>query len=280
MTKLRLAFWNRTGTRSALLGGMAALLAAAGCSVGPAYHRPQLPLPQQWRTEVAPDQKQWPNADWWHLFGSPTLERYLALAETNGDDIAAAIARVHEADAQARIAGAALYPAITANPEALRSRSFSPSGPTHPFDEYEAAGSASYVLDFWGKNRAARSAAVLAAQASRYDREVVTLTITTDVAQDYFETLELNDELQVAQNNLSHAQTILNGLQLEQQVGTATALDVAQQASVVAALNASIPPLVQQLHVKRRLRSLSCSVRRPRRWRRRLVLWQISPCRR
>src|SRR5262249_19985575 len=83
---------------------------------------------------------------------------------------------------------------------------------------------------------------------SRYDREVVTLTVTTLVAQDYFQALELHDLLQVAQSNLERAQIILRGLQLEQQVGTATALDVAQQAAVYAAINASIPPLVAQLN--------------------------------
>ena len=87
------------------------------------------------------------------------------------------------------------------------------------------------------------------AQASRYDRQTVTLTVTSEVAQNYFQALESYDLLEVAQNNLSNAQHILNGLQLEQQVGTATGLDVAQQAAVVGAVNASIPPLVQQLHM-------------------------------
>jgi NodT family efflux transporter outer membrane factor (OMF) lipoprotein len=248
MTGLRLGFCNRASAYAALLGAATALL-SVGCSVGPAYHRPQAPLPEQWRTQAAPEQKQWPDADWWHLFGSPTLEHYLALAQTNGDDIAAAIARVHEADAQAMIAGAPLYPALTVGAVGIRTKGFSASATSRPFTEYSApAFTASYVLDFWGKNRAAHSAAILNAQASRYDRQIVTLTITTNVAQFYFQALELHDLLQVTQNNLERAQTILNGLQLEQQVGTATALDVAQQAAVVASINASIPPLVQQLN--------------------------------
>lgn len=242
------AFWSRIRAPGALLAAASAALTCAGC-IGPTYHRPQVALPSQWGTQVAPTQHEWPDAAWWHLFGSPTLEHYLAQAQTGGDDIAAAIARINEAVAQARIAGAPLYPAIGVSAEALRERSFTGSSSSLTYTEYTPQLNASYVLDFWGKNRAAHTAAVLQAQASRYDRETVTLTVTSDVAQSYFQALETRDLLQVAQNNLNNAQHILDGLQLEQQVGTVTALDVAQQAAVVGAVNASIPPLVQQLHV-------------------------------
>lgn len=257
---------------AARLGGALTALACAGC-IGPTYHRPQVALPSQWGTEVAPAQLEWPNADWWHLFGSSTLEHYLAQAQSGGDDIAAAVARISEAEAQARIAGAPLYPALGVSGQALRVHAYSPpagssgttavgSGPGSggtgirggggtglTYTEFTPQLSASYVLDFWGKNRAAHAAALLQAQASRYDRQTVTLTVTSDVAESYFQALETHDLLAVAQNNLNNAQHILDGLRLEQQVGTVTALDVAQQAAVVGAVNASIPPLVQQLHV-------------------------------
>ena len=67
------------------------------------------------------------------------------------------------------------------------------------------------------------------------------------MALTYFEILEQHDRLQVARDDLANAQHVLDGLELEQNVGIATALDVAQQATTVATLNASIPPLAQQL---------------------------------
>ena len=105
---------------------------------------------------------------------------------------------------------------------------------------------ASYELDFWGKNRAARDAARAAAVASRYDQQTVALTVISSVATTYFQALELRDRLQVAQQNLENGDKILRGLTFEQEVGTATGLDVAQQATVVAQLYAAIPPLEQQ----------------------------------
>jgi outer membrane protein, multidrug efflux system len=106
---------------------------------------------------------------------------------------------------------------------------------------------ASYELDFWGKNRAALASATASARASRYDRETVELGVLAGVASTYFQTLELRDRLAIADANLENATRVLHGLRLEQHAGIATALDVAQQETVVATVNATIPPLRQQL---------------------------------
>ena len=84
-----------------------AFAALAACSVGPAYKRPDIPLPAQWRDAGSEASAVWPNADWWHGFGSAKLDELIAEAKRSNDDLAVAVARVQEADAQARIAGAA-----------------------------------------------------------------------------------------------------------------------------------------------------------------------------
>lgn len=201
-----------------------------------------------WQNAPAGVSADWPAADWWHSFGSAQLDDYIARAQSGNDDIAAAIARIRQADALARIAGAALLPTLDAGAAASRQRPLvATGGPPVTYNEYLPAVTASYALDFWGKNRATRDAALDTAQASRYDRETIALTVLTSVALTYFEVLEQHDRLQVAQDDLANAQQVLSGLELEQTVGTATALDVAQQATTVATLNASIPPLAQQL---------------------------------
>ena len=114
------------------------------------------------------------------------------------------------------------------------------------FNSFNPEISASYELDFWGKNRALRDSGRAAAVASRYDQETVALTVISSVATTYFQALELRDRIQVAQQNLRNGEKILRGLTFEQSVGTATGLDVAQQATAVALLNAAIPPLEEQ----------------------------------
>ena len=171
-----------------------ALLCAAliACTVGPAYRRPEVTLPAQWRdrpASPAASAPAWPEADWWRAFGSARLNELIAEAERSNDDIAGAVARVQEADAQARIAGAALLPSIDASGSGTRQRGFVPLEGAQLGNSFNAILSASYELDFWGKNRATRDAARAAAIGSRYDRETLALSIVSSVAVTYFQAL-------------------------------------------------------------------------------------------
>jgi NodT family efflux transporter outer membrane factor (OMF) lipoprotein len=107
--------------------------------------------------------------------------------------------------------------------------------------------SASYEIDFWGKNRATRRAAEETAVATRFDREVVALTTVTSVANSYFQVLAAYDRLRIARENLAAATRVFNLIKQRTDVGTASALDVTQQESLVNIQRASIPPLEQAL---------------------------------
>ncbi len=233
-----------------LLFALAATL--AGCSVGTRYRRPDLPTPQAWRAHIdAPSDAQsatWPSEDWWKGFGSARLDELIDAARHANDDIGAAVARVRGADAQARIAGAALWPSVDLTAAATRERS-QPAGTGAPrtLSQFSPQIGASYELDFWGRNRSLHAAAEATANASRFDRETIELTVMTSVATTYFQALEFRERLNVARENLATAQQVLDGLHLEEQVGTVNALDVAQQETVVATLNAALPPLEEQL---------------------------------
>ncbi|WP_116810144.1 efflux transporter outer membrane subunit [Steroidobacter cummioxidans] len=228
--------------------GLIFLLAGLGaCSVGREYQRPDVATPSAWRDTGTQEPAAWPSSDWWTGFNSPRLNELIAQANRANDDIGAAIARVEQADAQVRIAGAPLLPSVDAGATATRERQqISNLGPTTRW-QFGPQVNASYEVDFWGKNRATSNAAKAAAAASRYDRATVELTVMSSVASTYFQVLSLRERLDVAQDNLATAQKILKGLQLEQQIGTVTALDVAQQDTTVATLSAAIPPLAQQL---------------------------------
>src|SRR3984885_334022 len=229
-----------------VLGSVGALLTA--CSVGPAYHRPDIAPPSQWHETAGGGASAalWPAADWWHGFGSPKLDELIAEAERNNNNLAGAIARVQEADAQARIAGAALLPSLDLGATATRQRAQVTGLGPRVYNTFNPELTASYELDFWGKNRALRDSARAAAAASRYDQQTVALTVVSSVATTYFQALELRDRIQVAQQNLDNGEKILRGFRLERSAGTATGLDVAQQETTVALLNAALPPLLQQ----------------------------------
>jgi multidrug efflux system outer membrane protein len=230
----------------------AALAVTLGaCSIFPGYERPSLDIPMMWRDDQV-QSPTWPAKDWWHGFGSPELDSLIGQAEAGNLDLAAAEARIREADAQARIAGAALLPTVGLGGSASRIQQPSistlgtgASGKTSNL--YDAQLSASYEIDFWGKNKAFVDAAKATAQASRYSEETIGLTTVASVATTYFQILELRDLIAVIEAQLGAAESILAALQAQEAAGTVTALDVALQETTVAALQAEIPPLQQQL---------------------------------
>jgi NodT family efflux transporter outer membrane factor (OMF) lipoprotein len=181
-------------------------------------------------------------------------------------DIAAAVARFVQADAQARIAGAALLPNVNGTGQETYSRTSgaSSSGLTNGGREvvnYSASLSASYEIDFWGKNRDAAQAAEETAIANRFDRDVVALTTLVSVANAYFQVLASQDRVRIAEGNIASATRILNAIRERFKAGTGTDLEVAQQESVLNNQRALVPPLRQTL--AQNVNALATLVARP-----------------
>ena len=198
-----------------------------------------------------------PPLDWWRGFRSRELTEIIEQARSANLDIAAAVARIVQADAQSRMTGAPLLPGVNLNGSAARSQASKTTGLGNgqPFvdtgfkvsNTLSASLSASYEVDFWGKNRSALRAMEQLAVASRYDREVVGLATVVATANAYFQVLAAQDRLKVANENLRSANRVLNLIQQRLNAGTASALDTAQQEALVANVRASIPPLEQSL---------------------------------
>jgi NodT family efflux transporter outer membrane factor (OMF) lipoprotein len=197
-----------------------------------------------------------PKLDWWRGFRSRELTEIVEQARESNLDIAAAISRVIQADANSRVAGAALLPAIDFNGDAARSQASKTTGLGNGAAFVDNSGfrvsntltaslSASYEIDFWGKNRAALRALEQTAVASRFDREVVTLSTIATAANSYFQVLAAQDRLRVARSNLAAAERVLSLIRQRVNAGTASALEVSQQESLVATQRAAIPPLEQ-----------------------------------
>ena len=247
---------------------MLALIAnSAGCILTKDLPDPALDVPVGYkaaRLSTAGDAP--PTLDWWRGFRSRELTGLMEEAQTVNLDIAAAAARFRQADAQARIAGAALLPSLSGTGQEAYSRTSgsSSSGLTNGGREvvnFSSSFSASYELDFWGKNRDAAQAAEEIAVATRFDRDVIALTTLTTVANAYFQVLAAQDRIRTAQRNIASAERILNAIKERLRAGTGNDLDVAQQESVLANQRALVPPLRQTLD--QNINALATLVSRP-----------------
>lgn len=238
-----------------MLQGFALALPLGGCWLTGNLPEPGLDIPAAYRlgsSNAKTAQAALPKLDWWRAFHSRELTSVVERARDANLDIAAAVARVVQADAQARVAGAALLPIIDFSGNATHSRSSqsTSSGSSSSGSERDSllgTLNASYEIDFWGKNRYALQAAEETAVASRFDKEVVALSTVATAANAYFQVLASQDRLRVASENLKSANRVLDLIKQRLNAGTASELEVAQQESVVNGIRASIPTLRQTL---------------------------------
>lgn len=228
-------------------------LGLTACSTPPAPSS-GISAPQRWQGEAAAPAIELPSVHWWQAFASSELDQLIKRAQHNAHDLAAAAARVRQAQARAVIAGAPLLPEVQGGLDGSRQRllhgegsdqlDVSSSEPT-----YTAFGlqlTASYELDFWGGLRAARASALHGLDASRFDRQTVELTLVSAVADSYLQGIALEEQLRIARLNLRNAREVLNLVETRQRAGSATRLELAQQRSLVAAQERQVPLLEQK----------------------------------
>jgi multidrug efflux system outer membrane protein len=230
----------------ALLLSSALAIAVAGCTDnGPVPTLSPGDVPASFEQKAPVNTPVWPAQDWWTNYGDPQLSALMTQAEANNLDIAQAAARLRQADARARQAGAALLPQVGAG-GSVNTLYGDANGTAQHETDFNAGLDVSYELDFWGKNRDALESAQAARAASRADRQTVALTITSGVATTYFQLLSLRERIAVARANLKSSQDILNLVQRRVTAGYSAPADLTQQRAALAAEQAVLPQLEQQ----------------------------------
>lgn len=214
-----------------------------GCALTPDNQRPAVTMPEQWQAaDIIGAGTAIVTADWWQRFDSGELNDLMHQALAANLDVAAAMARIEQARASARSAGASRLPAVEAGAAASRSHTNGSSR-----DNSQAELSVGYELDLWGGNAATARAAEARFAASVYDLDAVRLVLQSELAASYFRALALKNRLAIAEENLAAAQQLLALVQVLFDNGAATALELAQQRTSVFNIEAELPALRQQL---------------------------------
>lgn len=217
-----------------------ALLGAglAGCSLAPVYHVPDSAAPAA-AFQEAPGWKQAQPADaaargpWWLVYGDDGLNALQQKVGVGNQSLQAGLARLQQARAQTRFAGANRYPTVGASAGAARSRAsvnapgFKPG--TEPVgDNYNLGLDLSYEIDVFGRVRNQVSAAQAGQQASAADLATLDLSLRAELASDYF-SLRSDDAQQLLLDRT--VEEYAKALRLTEnlfQGGATAAIDVAQ----------------------------------------------------
>jgi len=198
--------------RRTLFAG-AALAAAllSGCTVGPAYKRPAAEVPDTWKGqgpwEMAAPKDAIPKGNWWQLYDDAELDRLEQDLLQANQSLIAARDRLLEARSLARVASAAYFPTLSADPNGERQR-YSGNRPLatspEPVTQYSftVPFSVNYEADLFGSVRRGLEAANASLQASAADLENVRLVLTAELAADYFNLRELDREAGVVRQSV------------------------------------------------------------------------------
>ncbi len=207
-----------------------------GCAAGPDYQRPEIEAPiaykemQGWRPAEPQDAA--PRGSWWAIYGDAELDRLLERLEVSNQNLRAAEARFRQARALADQARAGLFPGLSANASATRSKAPSlsnqPSFATGAVNNYNASLGASWELDLWGRVRRSVEAGDAAWQASAADLEAARLSARAALAQAYFSLRVADSTRQFLQDTVAAYQRSLDLTRNRYAAGVAARVDVVQ----------------------------------------------------
>src|SRR5204863_5967583 len=182
------------------------------------------------------------------------LQELIKTASTQNYDIREAIARVSAARAQLGITRSEQFPDITGTADITKQRnSTKGSFPLPPGVSRDRTFGTillnllSFEIDVWGRLRKQTEAARAQLQATEEDRKTVMTTLVSDVATSYFSLLELDLELDIAKRTLATRQNSLEIINIRQQGGVATMLDVRQAQQLVYSASQEIPDAERQI---------------------------------
>ena len=217
--------------------------ALGGCSLWNEFTKPAVDQPVNWQS-TADGSGVWPDTTWWQNFGMAELDRLVVEASAGNLDLRAAVARVAQAQANAKIAGAAIYPTVGVDSTVVRTTRINNSN-TSSSNSYQLGLSVGYEVDLFGRIRATENAALARLESSRFDQEALALTVSANVALTYFQLLALRERIALANESLDNSRRLLLLLDEQRRIGTSSDLEVAQQRLSVAQLAGAIPGLRQ-----------------------------------
>ncbi len=227
---------------------------AGALTIGPDYKQPTNSVPEKYKaTELG----QWkegrpldnvPKGKWWEIFGDTNLNNLELQALQANQVLKAAVARVDQARATARVARADLLPSLNFEPSFNRQRYSPNQQPNYgalTASTWTAPLDLSYEIDLWGRVRRGFESARADAQASLAAFGTVLLTLQTDVAQNYFRLQALDAEIATVSGTVGLRKEQVRLVRSRFHGGIGNDLDIARAETELATTEAEAAALAQ-----------------------------------
>ena len=225
---------------------LSATLGLGACAVGPEYRAPDPAAPQFYNAPEAQFARTAIEKAWWQEFGDPALDELIARALANDLDLALAAARLRAARAVFDDQALDRFPTVTAAGAYHRQKAQQPGLANQPIrsETYDAGFDAFWEIDLFGRVRNAVEAARADADATQAELHAVQVSVAAEVARNYLELRGAERRFEVATANRDNQQETLRLTRIRYELGRGTELDVASAEARLAAIEASLPPLI------------------------------------
>lgn len=211
------------------------------CSVSPNYERPKVSA-LDWRgdqtaTEAVPE-------EWWRVYGDGQLDGLVDRGLQHNHSLKAALARIDQARADLKVAGASLLPSASLGASGAARTVLEDRGDSRQFSltpqggfatrDWIAGTTISYELDLFGKNRARQESFAALLKEEQYQYEALRLVLAAEIARTYFTVLTLSERKGIAEQLHENAQAVVGSLNADLATGRDVARQLAGQQAVVA----------------------------------------------
>src|SRR5579862_9092430 len=254
--------WRAGTCRSVLATVLSSTLFFSGCAVGPKYSRPNVNVPTDFRGEEGrAQQASYADQPWWEVFKDDQLKSLIDTALANNYDLAVAVSRVEQARQLSAVARAQFFPFANYSVGASNGKneflgSVVPSGIDTTKGAFLVLGSAAWEADIWGRIRRLNESARAQYLSTEEARRGVLLTLTSDVAQAYFELLGLELQLQIAKDKTASFSETLKLFNQRYEGGVASKLDTSRAEAAQAGSAANIPEFERQIALQENIISV------------------------
>jgi len=234
--------------------GFVALLTISGCAVGPNYKRPAISAPNSYRETKATQEASFADLPWWEVFKDPRLKELIQTALVNNYDLRVAVSRVEQARQIALQARAQYFPFVNYFVTGSEGKNDFAGSPFLNGGKVEgsflSAIGVAWEADVWGRLRRLNESARAQYLSTEEARRGVMLSLVSDIAQAYFELLDLELQLNIAKETTDSFSTTLDLFVHRLQGGVASTLDTSRAEAARATAAASIPELEREIALK------------------------------
>jgi NodT family efflux transporter outer membrane factor (OMF) lipoprotein len=234
-------------------------LLGLSCRVGRNYERPELPLPDHFRSGAYADSSSVADINWKTFFTDPVLQVLIDSGIRRNYDLQLALKTIAVAQQQVKQARLLWYPQVDLqvsgqinrpSDNSLNGLSTSSFLGKSYIEDYIAGVNLSWEIDIWGRISRQKESALAQYLQSYEGAKAVQTRLVADIAQGYFNLLMLDRQLEVSRQNLGLNADFEKLTRLLYDAGEVTYLAVQQAVSQRQSTALLIPQLEQSITVQ------------------------------